>query len=134
MTDQTHARQALPSEPDRRIAAIHLGRQPLAWLLGLPEDVRLVATYGSVDPQGVVVLVESERFEAVPAHTQAPLHPAAWAGEMVMVNDKPYYRLNWDTEACTSCGQSLDSAPCSRNPATGQSGHTSGGGCGSADG
>lgn len=65
-------------------------------LLGLPPGVTIRHIGPSVDPHGLVVVVEGGSLEPVPHDTEAPPAPGAFMRETVMVDGKQYVRLVWD--------------------------------------
>jgi hypothetical protein len=88
--------------PDERAAMAHrrikvlLNPQTLHGLLSVPEDVQIDYVYGLSDPQGVAVVLSSDRFEEVPDNAETPITAVHWSQVLLHQDGKTYIRVEWD--------------------------------------
>lgn len=57
---------------ERRHVKTHLSLRLLASFLDIPDDVRVVRVLSSQDPDGLTLVLESDRFEPVPDNAESP--------------------------------------------------------------
>jgi len=89
-----------------RRAKILLSPDRVRAMLHLPDDVEILWIYGNPDPPSIAVIVQGDRFDAIPLDCEAPVIPVAWSGEMVFVDGKPYTRTVWSTDERDGAGLS----------------------------
>lgn len=90
MTTSTHGPTEVQSIPllqpeprYRRAVRVNLSPFMIRKVLGLPDDVGVTQVFVQQDPVSIVVIVEGDRFEAIPEYAEAPWHSPSWAVEQV---------------------------------------------------
>lgn len=74
----------------RRHKRMCISLEMIARLIDVPDDVRVLALAAAPDPFGGLVLtLESDRFDEVPANAEAPVHHSVLVDVLTDVDDDP---------------------------------------------
>lgn len=82
---------------ERRHLQAHLSLRLIASMLDVPDDVRVVRMIPRQDPDGLMLVLESDRFELVPDDAESPL--AFGMRTAVATDDETglrYFRMSLD--------------------------------------